>query len=225
MAGVVGPRPLIQLGMYLNYDATNPNSYLEGETTVYDLSGNQLNGTVNASYNSSIASGTFTFNGISEYIVTPTLDNLTVYTIEYWVNFQGNSLSGFPGFNSVFGMGSTRRILGRVTGAGDILYQFNGNLDSIVNTRGIWTMQTFSYNTNFTRTRLYTNGILNVETTNQVRNNIIGVGIIGQYGNGTGTLIDGYWMNGYISQFRIYERELTPEEVKNNFNVTKGLHL
>lgn len=81
-------------GLFLNLDGTNPSSYPGSGTTWFDLSGNGLNATLVGSptysnADTSVGLGSFNFDGISQYAVTPTINAYmsagTPFTLEMWI--------------------------------------------------------------------------------------------------------------------------------------------
>lgn len=94
------PPAYVSSDLVLYYDPANPASYSGSGSTLTDLSPNGLNGTINnATYNSSLNSGVFTFVGSAgnQFIMTPNLYSLfnaatwpTRCTIEMWIYGTAN---------------------------------------------------------------------------------------------------------------------------------------
>jgi hypothetical protein len=71
-----------------------------------------------------------------------------------------------------------------------------------------------------TNKRIYVNGVLRATSANltgTVTQNSTGPAFVGAYGN-----FGGYFFNGRIAQTRVYNRALSSDEIKQNFNAQRG---
>ena len=214
--------PDIVAGADLYLDATNPSSYSGSGTTWADLSGNGYNATLyNAVTYSSLNGGYLQLDGVGNYGTFTMARIGTTITVEVWANYSTLAdimLFGF-GYYDVYASTGGSGIIGFNTGAGDI-YGVN-----IVNNLGVlnqWTHFVFVMNTgSYVNNKIYINGVSQTMVQIQGSNNSPntnfnnGAGIIG------GWLGGGYLFNGYISTFRVYNKELTQAEVLQNYNATK----
>ncbi len=214
--------PEIVAGADLYLDATNPSSYSGSGTTWTDLSGNGYNATLyNAVTYSSLNGGYLQLDGVGNYGTFTMAKIGTTITVEVWANYSTLAdimLFGF-GYYDVYASTGGSGIIGFNTGAGDI-YGVN-----IVNNLGVlnqWTHFVFVMNTgSYANNKIYINGVSQTMVQIQGSNNSPntnfnnGAGIIG------GWLGGGYLFNGYISTFRVYNKELTQAEVLQNYNATK----
>jgi hypothetical protein len=73
------------------YDAKEPSSYPGTGGTVLDLSGNQINGTLNGGVGFDSTYKAFTFDGTDDYISTSITTSMTVHTASMWIQFDSPS--------------------------------------------------------------------------------------------------------------------------------------
>ncbi len=214
--------PEIVAGADLNLNATNSSSYSGSGTTWTDLSGNGYNATLHNSVGySSLNGGYLTFDGVGNYATFTMTKIGTTISVEIWANYSTLAdimILGF-GYYDVYANAAGSGVIGFNTGAGDI-YGVN-----TVNNLGVlnqWTHFVFVMNTgSYTSNKIYINGVS--QTMVQIQGSISaananfnnGAGIIG------GWLGGGYLYNGYMSTFRVYNKELTQAEVLQNYNATK----
>jgi hypothetical protein len=220
---------IITNGLILNLDAGNTTSYSGTGTTWTDLSGNGNATLVNGAAYSSSDGGTMVFDGIndyagngSNYLVSSTQQS---FTANAWVKMSGNPISGSEHHPSVinlngaslgylqymsFGCVSDRKIKLRWFNGGQQGKTGNSVLD--LNT---WYYISCSVSSNVIK--LYVNGIEETSYTGTDLNN--------RAGDYSGwTIGNSYWgqFNGNIPQVQVYNRGLTPTEILQNFNSTKG---
>ena len=223
----VGPN-IVTDGLVLALDAGSTKSYSGSGTTWKDLSGNGNNGTlVNGTTFDSGNGGVFSFDGVDDYINIPqfvsTSQNMTFslwfnpsilpastgksviflqteggYTIRLYANnnFSPNNLAWLIYFERE---NATR---------GAVLPQYTYPLN-------IWTNTVMTFNENG-QYRVYINGEL-WNTTNTITfvRWFLPTGYL-RLSNSAGGV------NGNISEFKIYDRTLSTEEVFQNFNATKS---
>jgi prepilin-type N-terminal cleavage/methylation domain-containing protein len=217
-------------GLVLHLDAGNLASYPGTGNTWFDLSGNNNNGTLVNGVGYDSANGSmFTFNGSSHYVQLATTTLLrTSATISSWMNIEdfttGKSSSGRifirrtgNGFNnlaSFYNIGysfetntnsNPHEIAGRTT----------GNVSSSAISAGSW----FNFSLVFDTNTFY--GYINgVQTGTATLNDNL---IFDRIGDGS-SFADNYpaYFKGNMSNFKIYNRSLTPEEITQNFNATRG---
>jgi len=242
-AGVEPPTPpIVTSGLLLYYNMADPNSYSGSGTTIFDLSGNNRNGSMsNVSY-STTNGGIFSFNGSSSFVNTN-------YDLSWRTNSVTLSFALRPSSLSV-----QRPILGK-GGSGAIwewqFVQRNQNLTFVYwNTGGGHTNGPISSQSDevlstgipnfFTSTSqfviltlvwdgpankyyLYRNGVLFYTinwvnaSINQDRSNPVYLGgPLWLWG-----LESTYW-NGSLGNMLIYNRALSAAEVEQNFNATKA---
>lgn len=218
-------------GLVLCLDAVNPRGY-NGATTLYDLSGN--NNTSLLQNGASVTNGYFSFDGSNDQIFISrtypgSLSLTSNVTLEAWVNYRDtgyvgwmqviDDLGGSPytsysmwlssdssgggKFVSSYDNGSWRYSSGNV---------YPNTWNHIVLSKQANSANTY-INTVFSGSISYSNlggtgGDFTLET-NQ------GTGI-GRHPNNS------YPFNGYIGLPKIYNRALTPDEVRRNYLATKS---
>jgi hypothetical protein len=213
---------IVEDGLVLHLDAANSRSYSGTGTIWKDLSGNSNNGTlVNGVGYSSDNNGAMVFDGVDESISIPEttdLNNLS-YTYAFWIRRKVGFVASFLQF------------LQRSTSnrnPGIWLYQnsdnrihFSIHLSSGVNT----SVDPFGFFQNewhyFTATVDYngTDTVMKsyIDAVNTQTRTISGVSPL----LGTGSSYVGKQLID-LANLQIYNRALTPEEVKQNFEATRG---
>lgn len=209
-------------GLVLHLDAGNTNSYSGSGTTWNDLSGNGSNVTLNNTTYSSANGGYLVFNNTTSYAdFTANIGSTNVVTVEMWVKTNSLANGMYFGFNKYDAFVNDRSI-GFNTGSSD---QY-GITSSKVNELGIlgaWRHLVFvMYAGSITNNKIYVNGesqsltqiLTSFSATNSNFNS--GAGRISSW------LYDLNWrMNLNISSFKIYNRELSQQEITNNFNASR----
>jgi hypothetical protein len=209
-------------GLVLSLNAQNTNLYATSPTTIYDVSGNNNNGTMlNGVQYIGDAGGCWGFDGINDrcaLLTNTTYGNNTTWAV--WVNrtssvntlnmFMGRFLpyfaarSGTTGFHFSNTINSTQRNL-FTTG---ITVQDN-----------LWYHLTFTTQFDGTNTimRIYVNGVLNNSGT-----------FVGQqsqnsqpFNIGDGQNTTWFPFNGKINDVNVYNRTLTQTEITTIFNATR----
>lgn len=212
-------------GLVLHLDAGNTTSYSGSGTTWNDLSGNGSNVTLTNTTYSSANGGSIVFNGTTSYVdFTANIGNTNVVTVEMWV--KTNSLTSPVGMYFGFGLYDVWTSGGNIgynTSAGD-LQGVNSSQVDFLGIVGGWRHLVFVMNSGAkTNNKIYING--ESQTMNQVygtfnttnANFNSGVGRISSWRN------DLNWrMNMHVANFKIYNRELTQQEITNNFNANKS---
>lgn len=212
-------------GLVLHLDAGNTTSYNGSGTTWNDLSGNSSNVTLTNTTYSSANGGSIVFNGTTSYAdFTANIGNTNVVTVEMWV--KTNSLTSPVGMYFGFGLYDVWTSGGNIgynTSAGD-LQGVNSSQVDFLGIVGGWRHLVFVMNSGAkTNNKIYING--ESQTMNQVygtfnttnANFNSGVGRISSWRN------DLNWrMNMHVANFKIYNRELTQQEITNNFNANKS---
>lgn len=212
-------------GLVLHLDAGNTTSYNGSGTTWNDLSGNGSNVTLTNTTYSSANGGSIVFNGTTSYAdFTANIGNTNVVTVEMWV--KTNSLTSPIGMYFGFGLYDVWTSGGNIgynTSAGD-LQGVNSSQVDLLGIVGGWRHLVFVMNSGAkTNNKIYVNG--ESQTMSQVygtfntanANFNSGVGRISSWRN------DLNWrMNMHVANFKIYNRELTQQEITNNFNANKS---
>jgi hypothetical protein len=212
---------IVRNGLVLQLDAANPRSYPGSGTTWSDLSGNANNGTlVNGVGYSSADAGYLTFDGVDDFVninqpaITFSPNRWTICT---WMN-PNDQYSRFLTPNSV-GIDqwleySSGQVNVRIASSADT------NERTRSGTSGTIPVSQWSYscisidNLNI---KIYANGILTNEYTETISiGNWSGTWRLGQRGNSTS------WYSGLFSNFTVYNRALTAQEIQQNFEAMRS---
>jgi hypothetical protein len=224
ISGQTNVNPRLITDSILTYvDAANSNSFISGSTTWFDLSKNFSNGTRFGTLSSTTENlGAMYFNGSTNY-VNFTKMNKTVlgstFTISLWLKTSssvtstkaalqfGNSI--FNGFQLMF----FRLTVNSSTSQS--FYYVDGSIRHTGTFIGdVWNQLTVSCNNGVWS--FYFNGTLEGVYVGNVGSNVGTTCILGSgYTGGNGFLL------GYISNFIIYSRELSLDEVRNNYLALK----
>ncbi len=220
-------------GLVLNLDAGNPASYPGTGNTWFDLSGNNNNGTlVNGVGYDSANGGSLVFDGVDDYISIPDSTSWDVnnsgYSIAFWMSPETNpstsqrlisswTSGGYWTTPWILSFGPDRRIH---YDAGNGTNNWGLNLSSAVSSVYL-TLNTWNYINliiNPTTTSLYVN-LQNVHSKSSIASIPGQLVTIGWWGWDN---LSSSYFNGNIPQVSIYNRALTPQEIQQNFNVTRG---
>jgi hypothetical protein len=217
--------------LVLYYDPSNLSSYSGSGTTINDLSGNGLNGTMS---NISFTSPYFSYNGSSSQVSVD--DNSLLepgsgdWTMEVWVNqsVSGNDvvLGKFdPGGLTVDVSYSIRTTvttyyaqMGSGSGSGSALFV---NSTNYVGTIDSWSQIVYVFKNGATKTlQTFANGS-SVGTVNHSLSSILNNSsnlYIGSYNDGEYP----QWFEGKVGVVRLYSSALTSSEVLQNYNADKA---
>ncbi len=212
-------------GLVLHLDAGNTASYSGSGTTWNDLSGNGSNVTLTSTSYSSSNGGSIVFNGTTSYAdFTANIGSTNVVTVEMWV--KTNSLTSPVGMYFGFGLYDAWTSGGNIgynTSAGDLQGISSSQVD-FLGIVGGWRHLVFVMNAGSkTNNKIYVNG--ESQTMNQVYGTFSTVNATFNAGNGriSSWRNDLNWrMNMNVANFKVYSRELTQQEITNNFNANKS---
>ena len=215
----------------LYYDPSNVSSYPGSGTTINDLSGNGLNGSMSGI---TFTSPYFTYNGTSSQVRVA--DNLLLepgsgdWTMEVWVNqtTSGNDVvlgkfnNGGVASNVSYSIRTTNTTyyaqLGSGSGSGSSLFV---NSTNYVGTIGTWYQIVYVF-TNVASNTLETfvNGVSIGSVGHSLASilNSTNPLYIGSYNGGEFS----QWFDGRIGITRLYNDALTSSEVLQNFNADKS---
>lgn len=223
---------IVTNGMVLCLDAANVKSYPGSGTTWTDLSGNGKNGTVtNATFNSGNG-GYFTFDRTGDYVTVPNF-TINAFTICGFVKLNGiGKLQGIFGqastiwaqLSMVLRISADNKLNLGLSATGTSTNPYSEITSTMTFTSGTWYHIAASFSK--PNRKLYVNGSEVASTVTYgltdfnydlfaSSSNII----IGGYAFGSGL---SYLLDGNISSIQLYNRVLTEEEIKQNFNATRG---
>ena len=215
MAVGYSPR-IVTDGLVLCLDAADPKSYNGSGTNWVDRSGSGNNGTL--LNGPTYSNGIFSFDDTNDAVSVNISLNSTYYSVEVWLNPSLVRNYNFQyGFSSPSGTGwgsflSHTTTLGQVyigTNVATRITPWASNVYEL--NKWHCFMWTFSNGTG----KFYKNGELEAEKSGMtISSNFTSF----FYGGQT----QGSSVYGKSSQIRIYNRALTPDEIQQNYNATKG---
>ena len=232
-----GPN-IVEEGLVLALDAGNTKSYPGTGTTVYDLSGDQYNGTlVNGMAFDSEAGGCFVGDGTNDNITYAasaeskgTLTNSITY--ECWVKRTGTSAAASPRLMST-DISDYCALYLDSSGAGTLRWRINigGSTKDRTYSTGLalneWThvVGTAEYDGSSTYSQvLYVNGTSVASAINGSATGNWGDGTsraFAIFSNVESTVQNNNCLNGKLGPARVYNKFLTSSEVLQNYNATK----
>jgi hypothetical protein len=216
-------------GLILYFDPSNVSSYSGTGTTITDLSGNGLNGTMS---NISHTSPYFTYNGTSSNISVADSALLEPgggdWSVEFWVNHSvitgasrvliaktdGGSAGDWGYGLRTSNIGNTFAEIGSST-TSTTSPQSTLSINTWYQVVGVWT------NVAANTLVLYVNGVsigTRFHSFASVKNTTSPL-YIGSFGDGS---VFGQWLNGRMGVVRMYNKALTFSEVSQNFNADKS---
>lgn len=231
MMNNVAPSTLTTSGLVLFYDPSNSSSYPGTGTTINDLSGNGLNGTMS---NITYTNPYFSYNGTNSQVTIP--DNALLepgsgnWTMEVWVNqnasgndvvlgkFDPGGLSADVSY-SIRTTGTTYYAqIGSGSGSGSTLFV---NSTNFAGTLGTWYQLVYVFKNGATKTvETFVNG-LSIGTVNHSLASILNTSAnlyLGSYNGGEYA----QWFDGKIGITRLYNIALTSAQVMGNYNSSKA---
>jgi hypothetical protein len=232
---VYGGPDIVENGLVLYLDAANRRSYPGSGTTWFDVSGNGNNGTLtNGPTFSSGNGGSIVFDGVNDSVSIPRTNinytPLDSFTMGVWAKVDGVSGDfSVSRTTTVFGRGDTANSFGigmerdtsnvfrwrvgsrAVSTISTLLNYVVGRLDYI----------TFSYTPTFHR--IYQNGnfIASQNTSGGTGGSFDALDYAIAISRAIPTGNDA-WMQGNVYLVHMYNRELTAQEVLQNYNATRS---
>jgi hypothetical protein len=228
----VQPR-LVTNGLVMCLDAGNRESYVSGSSTIFDLSGNGYNGTLTngPTFNSS-NNGGIVFDGTNDYISCGNLSTLNNMSISMWVKvlsnagnykaFAGASGAGID-YNSGFNIdmqSSSQTSFNRCSIEGGFLAAGGGtNFMTTSVPFGDWANICFSISATYIQ--FYLNGSAQFGTA-RLNNASSTIGMNNLVVGARPYNLPNTSVNANIASTAIYNRAVTAEEVRQNYNALKG---
>ena len=225
------PAVPVTSNLVLYYDPSNPSSYPSTGTTINDLSGNGLNGTMS---NITYTSPYFTYNGSSSQIAIA--DNVLLepgsgdWTMEVWVNQTtlGNDVvlgkfdNGGASLDVSYSIRTTNTTyyaqIGSGSGAGATLFVNSTNYAGTLST---WYQLVYVFKNGGTKTlETFVNGSSVGSVSHSLASilNSTNPLYIGSYNGGEFP----QWFDGRIGITRLYNSALTSSQVLQNYNADKS---
>jgi hypothetical protein len=217
-------------GLVLYLDAANPKSYISGATAWNDISRGGNDGVlINGPSFSNSNGGCLVFDGVNEYIQAATSSGSELtgnLTYGIWAKRNGTNSSGLNGLISnewhieFTGIGIyLRNTDNQITvESGNGTTRISYNMISTVSNRN-WTYYTLVVSS--PNVLVYVNGILldtRVPPSSTIMQNPIRPIAIARWAPS----YNSYYLNGEVANAKVYSRDLTPEEILQNYNATKS---
>jgi len=216
MSIVAGPK-IIEDGLVLYLDAANEKSYPGSGTIWYDMLSAKVFNLSNSPSFTSDNKGAIVFDGIDDtgVMANSGLTGFTAITINIWYYSNISTATALT-------RGAGNAFLIHFKGAGFYIVTSDSNNSGYLRWQTPpeefkWNMITATWDGS--TMKLYTNSIKQNNELSYMGNGIL---------RDIGTIQLGYnfntgqpWTNGKISLFQIYNKALTPEEVKQNFDATR----
>ena len=212
-----GPN-IVTDGLVLHLDAANTKSYPGSGTTWNDLSGNGNNGTLtNGPTFSSTNGGSIVFDGVDDSANVYNIDLGQNGAIDVW--FIVYELPTEAGSGLMFGQYTKYIIYSNnntsLSGLYHFMYHSNGQFVSpggFSITTNTWYNSVVTYNENG-EFQSYLNGVLIVDS--------VATNFTSWVNNFTNFQCGGYRSESGTSMVKLYTKQLTAEEVLQNYNATK----
>jgi hypothetical protein len=216
--------------LVLHYNPASTESYSGTGTTIRDLSGNGLNGTMS---NLTYTESSFTYNGASSQISIP--DNALLepgtgsWTMEAWfkpTQFTANSKTVLGKFDN----GGQSSIISYALrqGNGFIRADFSNGTTAFISDNyslslNNWVQMVYVWDKTNNTLYTYSNGVLKqskaITITGGLRNSATNL-FLGSYNGGEYA----QYFTGQIGTVRLYKKALNTTEVQNNYNSNKALY-
>ena len=226
MGLLVKPNQYTSDNLVLHYNPKMSESYPGTGTTLTDLTGNGMNGTLsNITYSNSV----FSFNGTNSQVSIP--DNAIIepgsgsWTIEVWLNNSGTSGTVLGKYNNGGESANISYAL-RLMGANSIRADFsNGSsaqvTDNYTFAANNWVQMVYVWDKTNNSIYTYSNGVLKQTKA---------IALSGSILNATRNLFLGAYNGGEYSQYftgqmgvvRLYKKALSASEVLKNYDANKA---
>ena len=228
MGLLVKPNTSTSDNLVLHYNPSMTESYPGSGTSLVDLSGNGLTGTMS---NLSYTNPAFTFNGSTSQVSIP--DNAALepgtgsWTIEVWFKNVGSSGTVIGKYNNGGNSANISYAL-RLVGSNLIRADFsNGSTDLVTNnytfTANTWIQMVYVWDKTNNSIYTYSNGVLKQTKAISITGGILNATtnlFLGSYNGGEYS----QYFNGQMGIVRIYKKALNATEVLTNFNSNRALY-
>lgn len=220
---------IVKDDLLLFYDAGNVKSYPGSGNTIFDLTTNKINGTLNSPVYNSANGGEIIFDGVNDYIdISPTRFNLTALTVSLWFSCTNFSSVYTRLVHKADASGATTGFAITVAGVANklnVVYQPNYTMSGEIVKRTLSTLSTNKYyNVVLTHENLtllvYINGVNDTDVPGGPEYAFAATGNNFSIGKRAGESLQ--WFQGRMSDLKIYDRALTPIEIKQNFDATRS---
>jgi hypothetical protein len=220
-----GPR-IVTDGLVLCLDAGNNKSYPGTGTVWNDLSGNNNNGTLtNGPIFSSLNRGSIIFDGTNDYMIISTFSNTLASTLSllYWIKYtQGGYIVQQNRSSSNILNQYNFQIIGNKLQFWDYSTSYGFTDNTSLNSSNTTLSSNIWYQVGFVK-----NGTSGIYYLNGQQDRTVTAASNVTYGNSNHVIgrdhrDNNKYFNGNIAQASIYNRALSPTEILQNYNATKG---
>ena len=231
-----GPR-FVTSGLITCLDPANIKSYVSGSSTIRDLSGNINHGTITGTVYTSSNAGILIFNGTSDYVYTANgYTNPQYFTISVWFKTNTHGINGgkLIGMETVQDNSSYPTSYDRMIyiGTDDNLYFGCYDTSARVVTTSfsvidnVWHNAAATYNGTSKDMILYLDGVqIGTTTTPATVQSYLGYWKLGGRIMSTWPNANDGFYDGKLGNCFIYNRDLTPSEILQNYNALKGRYI
>jgi hypothetical protein len=228
MGLLVKPNTSTSDNLVLHYNPSMTESYSGTGTSLIDLSGNGLNGTMS---NLSYSNPAFTFNGTNSQVSIP--DNTALepgtgsWTIEVWFKNAGTTGTVIGKYNNGGNSANISYAL-RLFGGNAIRADFsNGTTaqttDNYTFTANNWVQMVYVWDKTNNNIYTYSNGVLKQTKAITITGGILNAStnlFLGSYNGGEYA----QYFNGQMGIVRLYKKALNATEVLANYNTNKATY-
>jgi hypothetical protein len=213
---------IVTNGLVLALDAANTKSYPGSGTAWNDLSGNGYSGTLtNGPTFSSSENGSIVFNGSNQYIIGPSISSQFTgnMTAEIWVKITSTPVDFVRLIGTGINGGGARTFGLWLAANRRLLWQRSAGVDPAINPTDVLPLGSWNHivaTTSGSSHSLYLNGVSIGTNTAAGPWTASGQDISIAYG-----YLHAY-LNGNISNAKLYSRALSQTEVSQNFNAQRG---
>jgi len=224
-----GPSPIVTDGLVFAADAGNPRCYTSGSATGIDLISDITLSPINDTVYDSAGGGCWKFGGTDSTIgigTTQLITDAAAFTVEAWVNLDNFTVTYPVVFTSKTNNAQNwRLIFSSNPSYGDISFGSQssfalGKTGDISITTDTWYHVIVTFNGNSSTTLSDYKMYVNSEEKSLLAAGGYGPdadnGAIGSEGDGTNNEWD-----GYIASVKVYNKELSLSEIKQNYNSQK----
>ena len=221
--GIAYNTSIVSDGLVFALDAANSRSYSGSGNTAFNLVGGIGNTLVNGVGFTSSYAGSFVFDGSNDYIPLGSLGTFyTEGTIGFWMNPSDVSAAIRNPFSTNYGTTTNANLIRFEIGELPNTFKaFSGNPSNqrtVFNFSNInsntWYYVVAVWNQNTNNFKGYLNGSLNLNSSSPYwPDSFVNVGV--------GIGLSGRYFQGNMPSVQIYNRALTQQEIKQNYNATK----
>jgi len=212
--------------LVLHYNPGMTESYPGTGTSLIDLSGNGLNGTMS---NLTYSNSAFTFNGTNSQVNIP--DNAALepgtgsWTIEVWFNNAGSSGTVLGKYNNG-GNGSNISYALRLVGSNAIRADFSNGTTALVTDNftfnaNTWVQMVYVWDKTNNNIYTYSDGVLKQTKAISISGGILNASTnlyLGSYNGGEYS----QYFTGKMGIVRLYKKALSASEVLKNYDASKA---